>query len=267
MSRPRILLSNDDGIHAHGLHALREAMQEIGEVTVVAPEQEQSAVSRAITLHRGLRMRHLAERTFTVDGTPTDCIYLAIHKVMAHAPPHIVISGVNHGGNLGDDVLYSGTASAAFEGANNGIPAIAVSRVGGSTGVDDFRVAASFARSLASHVLQHGLAKGLILNVNVPKRATSETQFRFCALGKHSWRNSVEERKDPRGKPYFWIGGEWDGHQDLPGTDCNAIAQGIISVTPVRVSLTDTTALSGMMNIDQLPGFTCAPPDPPLSRS
>jgi 5'-nucleotidase len=257
--QPLILLSNDDGLHAEGLQALIHALEGLGEIWVVAPETEQSGVSHAITLHRALRVRKVKERVFSVDGTPTDCVYLALHKLLPRAPT-VVISGINHGGNLGDDLLYSGTVSAAMEGAHHGHAALAISRVGKMTD-HAFDVAAAFTRGLAQHVIQHGLARGLLLNVNVPKHATAETPFRFCSLGKHSWRPVVEERQDPRGKPYYWIGGPWDGHEDLPGTDVHAISRGIIAVTPVRASLTDSVALSGYLGLDAVNGFQRAPAD------
>ncbi|MBI5498386.1 MAG: 5'/3'-nucleotidase SurE [Deltaproteobacteria bacterium] len=255
-----MLLSNDDGVTAPGLTALRQALAPLGDVWVVAPELEQSGVSHAITLHRALRVRQVEPQRFAVDGTPTDCVYLALHKLLPRAPD-MVVSGINHGGNLGDDVLYSGTVSAAMEGAHHGNPAIAVSLVGRPTD-EGFAVAGAFSHALARFCLDNRLARGLLLNVNVPKRATMQTPFRFCALGKHSWKPTVEERKDPRGKPYYWIGGPWDGHDDVPGTDVHAIERDIISVTPVRASLTDTTALSGMLNIGELHAFRRADPEP-----
>jgi 5'-nucleotidase len=253
--RPIILLTNDDGVHAEGLAELVAAFDDLGETYVVAPELEQSGVSHAITLNRGLRVRALSERTYAVDGTPTDCVYLALHKLLLR-PPDLVVSGVNHGGNLGDDVLYSGTVSGAMEAAHHGVNAIAVSRVGGRGG--QFLVAAAFARALASHVLAHGLNRGVVLNVNVPKHAAKDARFQLCSLGKHVWRPAVEERKDPRGRPYYWIGGPWDGHEDVPGTDVHAIHRGIISVTPIRASLTDATALSSLNQLSALAGFVCA---------
>ena len=257
--RPLILLTNDDGIHAEGLAALEAAFAGLGDVYVVAPETEQSGVSHAITLHRALRVRTVRERVFSVDGTPTDCVYIGLHKLLPR-PATLVVSGVNHGGNLGDDVLYSGTVSGAMEGAHHGVPSIAVSRVSHHGVGGDFEISARFARALGESVLANGLGKGLVLNVNVPKRATADTPFQFCALGKHSWRPVVEERQDPRGRPYYWIGGPWDGHEDLPGTDVFAIHRGLISVTPIRGALTDTVALSGMQNIPDLQGFPCAKP-------
>lgn len=243
--RPLILLTNDDGVMAHGLTALRQAFAPLGDVWVVAPETEQSGVGHGITLHRFLRIRALAEQVLAVDGTPTDCVYIALNKVLPRQPA-LVVSGVNHGGNLGDDVLYSGTVGAALEGAHHGLPSMAVSRVAshGVGGPADFEVAAGFASTLAQQVLAQGLPSGLVLNVNVPKRATVDTRFQVCGLGRHTWRSVVEERQDPRGRPYYWIGGPWGGHEDVPGTDCHAIHRGIISVTPVRARLTDQESLA-----------------------
>ncbi len=257
--RPLILLSNDDGVHAAGLNALRAALAPLGELWVVAPEAEQSGVGHAITLHRALRLRTLEDRVFSVDGTPTDCVYLALHKVLPRMPD-LVVSGINHGGNLGDDVLYSGTVGAALEAAHHGLPAVAVSRVSAHSHPSDFDVAAAFAARVTAQVLEKRLDPGVVLNVNVPKRATLDSGFAVCSLGKHSWRPVVDERKDPRGKPYFWIGGPWAGHDDVPGTDCHAIHRGVISITPLRANLTDARSMDALAPLTALGAFSATQP-------
>ena len=256
MTTPLILVSNDDGIHAAGINALHQALAPLGEVWVVAPELEQSAVSHGMTLHRPIRARQAADRRVAVEGTPTDCVYLALHKLLPR-PPALVVSGINHGGNMGDDVLYSGTVAAAMEGALHGIPAIAVSRMGPCDS-PDFSVASAFTEALARRVLDQGLPTGTLLNVNVPSGATQPVPYAWCALGSHHWKPTVEERKDPRGKAYFWLGGPWLGHDEIPGTDCSVLAKGLISVTPLRVCWTDEAALGSLQASPVLPGFTCA---------
>lgn len=258
--RPLVLLSNDDGINAEGLGMLRQGLEAVADVYTVAPETEQSGVSHAITLHRALRIREISPTMFAVDGTPTDCVYLGLHKVLPR-PPDLVVSGINHGGNLGDDVLYSGTVAAAMEGAHHGHAAIALSRVSAHGAAGDFEVATEFGVALALFMVGHKLGKGLVLNVNVPRRASRDTGFQFCALGQHAWRPVVEERKDPRGKPYFWIGGPWAGHDDIPGTDCHAVHRGVISVTPVRAQLTDSVALTGLTSLERLGNFPAVGPE------
>jgi 5'-nucleotidase len=262
---PLILVSNDDGIHAAGIHALRQALEPLGEVWVVAPELEQSAVSHGMTLTRPVRVRQAGDRLFAVEGTPTDCVYLALHRLLPR-PPALVVSGINHGGNMGDDVLYSGTVAAAMEGALHRLPALAVSRTDPGAS-PDFSVGAAFTHALAQRVLEHGLPVGTLLNVNVPPAATFPGPYAWCALGSHHWKPTVEERRDPRGKPYFWLGGPWLGHDEIAGTDCSALARRVISVTPLRVSWTDESALDVLRASPPLPGFTCDPPAGPSSSS
>ena len=238
MSEPaRILVSNDDGCQSEGLRALVAAMEELGEVWVVAPEAEQSASSHAISIHRPLRLRELRARFYAVDGTPTDCSWLGIHHVMRHRRPALMVSGINHGPNLADDVTYSGTIAAAMEASIIGVPAIAFSLAG--WGVFDFAPAARFARALAAAALANELPRGLLLNVNVPPEAEPDG-YVVTRLGKHSYGSEVVEKKDPRGRSYFWIGGNEYQHEDIPGSDCNAVLrEKRVSVTPLMLDLTD----------------------------
>ncbi len=241
---PRILVSNDDGIHAEGLRALTEAMSELGEVWVVAPESEQSAASHAISLHRPLRIKQLGERRFAIDGTPADCSYIAINHLLKELKPSLMVSGINHGANLADDVTYSGTVAAAMEASLLGVPAIAFSLV--TKNLDPFTgeggafgPAARFARKLAQSVLSQKIAGRLLLNVNIPSGVEPD-EFAITQLGKHSYGYDVIENVDPRGRKYYWIGGTSFTHEDIPGSDCNAVfREKRISVTPLHLDLTE----------------------------
>jgi len=235
--RPRILVSNDDGYQSEGILALVAAMEELGEVWVVAPEAEQSASSHAISIHRPLRLREVRPRWFAVDGTPTDCSWLGIHHVMKGRRPALMVSGINHGPNLSDDVTYSGTVAAAMEASIIGVPAIAVSLAG--WGVQDFGPAARFVRALVGAALARALPSRLLLNVNVPPGVEPDG-YVVTRLGKHSYGSDVVEKKDPRGRSYFWIGGNEYQHEDIPGSDCNVVLrERRVSVTPLMLDLTD----------------------------
>jgi 5'-nucleotidase len=235
--RPRILVSNDDGYQSEGIRALATAMEELGEVFVVAPEVEQSASSHAISIHRPLRLREVRPRWYAADGTPTDCAWLGIHHVLRDRRPRILVSGINHGPNLADDVTYSGTLAAAMEASIIGVPAIAFSLAG--WGVCDFAPAARFARALVSAALARDLPPNLLLNVNVPPDVEPDG-YVVTRLGKHSYGSDVVEKKDPRGRSYFWIGGNEYQHEDIPGSDCNVVLrEGRVSVTPLSLDLTD----------------------------
>ena len=246
-----ILVSNDDGIHSEGILALEETLKSVGEVYTVAPDRERNAVSHALTLHRPLRIDEIAPRRFAVNGTPTDCVNLAV-KGFLPVRPDMVVSGINKGPNLGDDITYSGTVAAAIEGALLGIPSLAVSVVGLRT---DYRFgpAAEFAASLAAHVAANGLPANTLLNVNVPNLDRSELKgYRFTHQGKRLYGEKIEACPNPRGKPYYWIGGDDLGFDPQEGSDCVAIDEGYISVTPLHVDLTNYQALQSMRGT-QLP--------------
>jgi 5'-nucleotidase len=212
-------------------------MEELAEVWVVAPETEQSASSHAISIHRPLRMREVRARWFAVDGTPTDCSWLGIHHVMRGRRPALVVSGINHGPNLADDVTYSGTIAAAMEASIIGVPAIAFSLAG--RGELDFAPAARFARALVAAALEQELPANLLLNVNVPPDVEPDG-YVVTRLGKHSYGSEVTQKVDPRGRPYYWIGGNEYQHEDIPGSDCNAVLrERRVSVTPLMLDLTD----------------------------
>lgn len=233
----RILISNDDGYASDGLKALVEAMEPLGEVWVVAPETEQSAASHAISLHRPLRIRTVRPRWYAVDGTPTDCSYVAINHILKDARPTLMVSGINHGPNMADDVTYSGTVAAAMEATILGVPAIAFSLATRSN--FDFAPAARFARALVASALTAPLPPNLLLNVNVPA-GREPKGYAVTRLGKHSYGFDVIEKEDPRGRKYYWIGGNEYQHDDVPGSDCNAVLRdGLVSVTPLQLDLTD----------------------------
>jgi len=216
-------------------------MSGLGEVWVVAPEVEQSAASHAISLHRPLRIRELGERRFAIDGTPSDCSYVAINHLLKDAKPALMVSGINHGANLADDVTYSGTVAAAMEASLLGIPAIAFSLV--ATESFDFGPAACFAEKLSRAVLAQKISGKLLLNVNIPG-GCDPREYAVTQLGKHSYGYDVVENVDPRGRKYYWIGGTSFHHEDIPGSDCNAVfREKRISVTPLHLDLTEYSQL------------------------
>jgi len=246
-------VSNDDGVLSAGLEALALALAPLGEVWVVAPEVEQSAASHAISLHRPLRIRKVRERWYSVDGTPTDCVYLAIHHLMKDERPRIAVAGINHGPNLADDVIYSGTVAAAMEACLLGVPAIAMSLASRSR--QDFAPAARFARALVGAALAEALPPRVLLNVNVPEGQPEG--YAVTRFGRHSYGNAVVENLDPRGRRYYWIGGNAYQHEDVPGSDCNAVFdEHLISVTPMLLDFTDQ-ALIPRLTGWRVDGFPC----------
>lgn len=252
----RILLSNDDGLHAAGLRALAEAFAG-DEVWVVAPDREQSASSHAISLHRPLRVQEVAPRWWSVDGTPTDAVYLGLNHVLKEKRVDLVVSGINHGPNLGNDVHYSGTVAAAMEGALLGVNALAISLA--APAPHDFAEAARFAAALARRVGGAPLVPGtLLLNVNVP--AGPLRGFRLAPLGKRTYGKAVVEKLDPRGRHYYWIGGEGGArNEDIPGSDCNTVlVDGLASVTPLRLDSTHDGTMAALATLD-VPGFAGGP--------
>jgi 5'-nucleotidase len=233
----RILVTNDDGIQSPGITALAHALAAIGEVWVVAPDRERTAVAHAVTLHKPLRVHEIAPRTYTVNGTPVDCVNLALLKVMPK-PPAIVVSGINKGVNLGDDVMYSGTVSAAMEGTILGVPSLAVSQEG--QGAFRFDIGATYAARVAGLVLAKGLPDETLLNVNIPDRAQSKIRgVRITSLSRRRFHNPIIEKLDPHGRPYYWIAGQRVSWSRSKGADHEALQEGFVSITPIRLDITN----------------------------
>jgi len=232
-----ILVTNDDGIHAEGLRALADAVRPLGRVTIVAPDREQSATSHSLTLHRPLRIREISDAVLTVDGTPTDCVLLGVHSFLKEKPD-LIVSGINHGPNMGNDVFYSGTVAAASEGAFLGIPSIAISlatwkHVG-------FEPAGRIARRLVADLVRVGIPAGNCINVNIPAGAWEEVKgVRVTRLGSRVFRDVIVKKTDPRGKNYYWIGGEDPTWAHDEASDFAAVSEGYVSVTPLSFELTD----------------------------
>ncbi len=236
----RILITNDDGVYSEGIRLLARALAPLGEVTVVAPDREQSATGHSLTLGRPLRMQKIEENWYAVDGTPTDCVNLAVLWLLKDAKPDLIVSGINFGLNLGDDVTYSGTVSATFEGTLLGIPSVAFSQEIAEG--YSFERAAAFAGRFIAELLSETLRPDLLLNVNLP---AGELQgLSFTRLGKRVYQQVVVEKEDHRGRKYYWIAGtpEW---QSESGTDHAAVASGRVSVTPLHLDLTDYRGLEG----------------------
>lgn len=237
MARPLVLLSNDDGVFAGGLRALRDALAEHADVIVCAPEQNQSATSHSLSLHRILRLRHVDPRTFALDGTPADCVYVALHSGTRLLPrrPDLVVSGMNHGLNLGVDVFYSGTVAAAREAALRGIPSIAVSADTAADRPAAARLGAALALRTLEVFSQTPGATAPLLNVNVPPG--DAWPVRATRLGARLYSDEVDYRRDPRGREYLWIGGSGVRHDLVPGSDTEAFDEGAVGVTPLTLDL------------------------------
>ncbi len=244
---PVILVTNDDGISSAGIKALAKALATLGDVYVVAPDSEQSAVAHALTLHRPLMVNKVSKNRYSVNGTPTDCVIIGVNKLLPQKPD-IIVSGINHGGNLGDDVTYSGTVAAAMEGTLIGIPSIAVSlaidaQSSGSSAVKParFRRAAAYAVRYAKKVLKNGLPKDTLLNINIPD-ITEPKGVKLTKQGKRVYDNAIQEIIGPRGETCYWIGGGvpvWEGSDE---TDFKAVFNGFVSVTPIHLDLTNHQA-------------------------
>lgn len=239
----RILLTNDDGIGSQGIRALWQILTEIADVYVVAPDVENSAMSQAITVHQPIRLdKYVLDnpqiKAWKVGGTPTDCVKIALESLLVDEMPDIIVSGINHGPNLGTDILYSGTVSAAIEAALHGLPAIAVSLDGWDN--CDFMVAAQFIKKLIPEVVAHSLPPYTLLNVNVPALpATKITGVAITKLGFRQYENTFERREDPHGRSYYWMGGNVLEDGNTEDSDVNAVKQGKIAVTPVHFDLTN----------------------------
>jgi 5'-nucleotidase len=243
----RVLVTNDDGYRSEGIHALAAALRRLGDVTIVAPVEEASAIGHALTLRRPLRLEPVKEGVYAVDGTPTDCVNVAITQVFSGELPDLVVSGINKGYNLGDDITYSGTVAGALEGALLGIPSLAVS-LRATRGEYDFSFAARAAAVLADAMLRSPLPPRTFLNVNVPKG--QPRGYRTTVQAKRNHITSVAERQDPKGRSYFWIEegqNEWEPHDK---SDYQAVRDGYVSVTPLHP---DLTAYSALKAVEDLP--------------
>jgi 5'-nucleotidase len=248
---PKILVTNDDGYRSDGIVALAKALEALGDVTIVAPVQEASAIGHALTLRHPLRLDSVGDRMFAVDGTPTDCVNVAVAQVF-RGLPGLVVSGINKGWNLGDDITYSGTVAGALEGALLGIPSIAVS-LRSTRGDYDFSYAARAAAAMAEAILRRPLASRTFLNLNVPKG--DPRGYRVTVQAKRNHVTSVVERQDPKGRPYYWIEegqNEWEPHDR---SDYQAVRDGYVSVTPLHP---DLTAHGELAAVEELT-FACTP--------
>jgi len=234
----RILVSNDDGYFAPGIAALAEALATVGEVTVVAPERDRSGASNSLTLDRPLSLRRAANGFYFVNGTPTDCVHLAVTGMLDHLPD-MVVSGINHGANMGDDTIYSGTVAAATEGFLLGVPAIAVSLV--SKGASDFSTAARVAKDLVERFKRAPFRQAVLLNVNVPDLPFEALGgLRVTRLGKRHKAEPVIRTQTPRQETVYWVGAAGEAADAGEGTDFHAVANGCVSVTPLQIDLTHT---------------------------
>lgn len=240
LARARILIVNDDGIFAPGIHVLEKAMRAVArEVWAVAPETEQSAASHSLTLRRPLRIRKLRGRRFAVNGTPTDCVLLAISEIMKGRRPDIVLSGVNRGGNMGEDVTYSGTVAAAMEATLLGFPAIALSQVCDDRHLVKWATAEHWAPEVVRRLTACRWPSNVLINVNFPDMlARSVTGIELVRQGQRKIGGDLVQGIDPRGEPFFWIGGQREENRFLAGTDLEAVNRGAIAVTPLTLDLT-----------------------------
>lgn len=239
---PLILVTNDDGVHAPGLRALYAAMKNIGRAVIIAPERDNSAASHSLTMNKPLQVKKMDEDVYAIDGTPADCVIIGVGKVLTEKPT-LVVSGINPGGNLGDDISYSGTVSAAVEGTMLGVFSMAVSLAGEKP--FHFDTAASVAEKLAKTILNRGLPKDTLLNVNIPNFAGDGIAgVKFTRQGRRIYDNAIKETFDPWGRQHFWIGGgtpSWDEGND---TDSTGILSRYISITPIHLDLTNYDALN-----------------------
>ena len=246
---PVILVTNDDGVHSPGISSLFEAMKHLGDAYIIAPDRERSAVSHALTMHRPLRAEQLSDRIFSINGTPTDCVAVGVHKILP-CRPAFVASGINNGANLGDDITYSGTVSAAMESTIMGIPSFAISLVLQQPLLQaNFDAASKVASTLASYILTHSLPYDTLLNVNIPDVSYETLRgIKLTRQGKRIYDDAVKETYDPHGKKHFWIGGGrpfWEHGED---TDIQAVQDNYVSVTPIHLDLTNYSALQFLKN-------------------
>ncbi|MEH0760920.1 5'/3'-nucleotidase SurE [Vibrio sp. 16] len=241
----KVLLSNDDGVHAQGIHALAESLNDIADVTIVAPDRNRSGASNSLTLEQPLRVNEIADGVFSVQGTPTDCVHFALNELMKDDLPDLVLSGINHGANLGDDVLYSGTVAAAMEGHFLGVQAVAFSLVG----KHNFASAGKIARHIVEQHLAKPIPTNRLLNINVPDLPFDELKgIAVTRLGARHHAEAMIKQQDPRGHDIYWLGPPGKEQDAGEGTDFYAVDQGVVSVTPLQVDLTAHESLMSMEN-------------------
>lgn len=244
----RILITNDDGYFSDGIAAVYRELGKFASVYLVAPDREQSASSHSLTLNHPLRVQKLDKFRYATDGTPTDCVMLAIHLLFKNKKPDMIISGINHGGNMGDDVTYSGTIAAAIEGSILKIPSIAVSMANYYPDLPMLR-AAKFVAGLVKTYDSLNLDPSTFLNINLPAdNGRSYKRCEFTSLGYRQYRDIVIHKTDPRGRPYYWIGGrpKW---KSTKGTDFEAVSRGVVSITPLRLDFTDRVSLEKLAGL------------------
>ncbi len=236
-----ILVTNDDGFFSKGIQILAEALKELGDVYIVAPDRDRSAVSHALTMHRPLRVDLIRDRCYSVNGTPTDCVVVGVKKLLPRQPD-LLVSGINKGANLGEDVTYSGTVSAAIEGTILGVPSFAISLVGDRP--FKYETASYFSIKIAKFILKRGLPQDTLLNVNVPNKSVEDIKgIKVTRQGKRSYENSIHEIYSPWGEKQYWIGGGVVSWHEMENTDIQAIMEGHVSVTPLHIDLTNYQAL------------------------
>ena len=245
-----ILVTNDDGVYSPGIQTLAKRLRELDEVVIVAPDRERSAAGHSMTLHRPLLIEEIKESVYSVNGTPTDCVNIAVKGLLKEAP-RLVVSGINKGPNLGDDVTYSGTVAGAIEGTLLGIPSFAVSLAAR----EDFRFAeaAEVAFCTAARIFGEGMPQGTLLNINVPNLSLSEIQGTLITrLGKRIYHQMTVERVDPRGKKYYWIGGGEPDWERGEGTDLDAVDRKMVSVTPLHLDFTDYASFDKLKPLEKM---------------
>lgn len=241
----KILLSNDDGVHAQGIHALADSLRDIADVTIVAPDRNRSGASNSLTLEQPLRVTEISPQTYSVQGTPTDCVHFALNELMKDDLPDLVLSGINHGANLGDDVLYSGTVAAAMEGHFLGVQSIAFSLVG----KQHFATAGKVARQIVEQHLVQPIPTNRLLNINVPDLEYSDLKGTMVTrLGARHHAEAMIKQQDPRGHDIYWLGPPGKEQDAGEGTDFYSVDQGFVSVTPLQVDLTAHESLRSMDN-------------------
>lgn len=247
-----ILITNDDGIHSPGLAVLREALSPLGRIVAVAPDRDNSAISHALTMNRPLRLTKLSEDTFFLDGTPADCVAIGLSKIFKQ-PPDLLVSGINSGGNIGDDISYSGTVSAAIEGTMYSIPSMAVSLAGEPP--FSFETAGRIVVDLAGKIMDYGLPANTLMNVNIPNTPPLKG-LRVTRQGRRIWKQAVQEVRDPWGRTRFWIGGGTPLLDVGKDTDVHAVNNGFVSVTPIHLDLTNHEGISYFRDDLEIESFT-----------